>query len=68
MKPARVGAIVLVCAAAIAAAAWFLRPPPSQRYAATAGEVSVVVLLRGASPDEVTVDVAGAKLVAHRVP
>ena len=68
MKAARVGALVLVCAAAIGAGVWFLRPPASVRYAATAGELSVMVMLRGAAPDEITVDVAGNKLVAHKVP
>jgi hypothetical protein len=69
MKSARVGAIVLICLAAIGAAVWFLRSPPSLRYAARAGNLSVMVMLRGAAHpvDEVTVDVAGVKLVAHKV-
>jgi hypothetical protein len=68
MKPARVGAIVILCLAAIGSAVWFLRPPASLRYAASAGNLSVMVMLRGAAPDEVTVDVAGQKLIAHKVP
>lgn len=68
MKPARVGAIVLLCIAAIGAAVWFLQPPPSVRYAASEGELSVTVSLRGAAPDRITLDVGGRKLTAHKVP
>jgi hypothetical protein len=70
MKAARIGAIVLLCIAAVGAAAWFLRAPASVRYAAMAGDLSVMVMVRGGGPPpgDVTVQIGDVKVVAKKLP